>query len=105
MVIDLLDSHKTLTSAVIGVKDDIVSIEIYTRFGCEEAIVVYADGKQAQFGTSDTRQELNPGTFSYLMVYNISTGVNLLEDPHFLKRKVPGKLLTDEELEYEERNG
>ena len=104
MVIDLLDSHKALTSAVIGPKEDIVSIEIYTRFGCEEAIVVYANGTQSLFGTSGTGST-NPGTFSYLMVYNISTGVNLLEDPHFLKRKVPGKLLTDEELEYEERNG
>lgn len=104
MVIDLLDSHKTLTSAVIGPKEDIVSIEIYTRFGCEEAIVVYVNGMQAQFGTSGTGST-EPGMSTYLMVYNISTGVNLLEDPHFLKRKTPGKLLTDEELEYEERNG
>lgn len=104
MVIDLLDSHKALTSAVIGPKEDIVSIEIYTRFGCEEAIVVYADGRQAQFGTSGTGIG-HTGMMTYLMVYNISTGVNLLEDPHFLKRKVPGRLLTDEELEYEERNG
>ena len=104
MVIDLLDSHKTLTSAVIGVKDDIVSIEIYTRFGCEEAIVVYADGRQTQFGASGAGST-EPGISTYLMVFNRSTGVNLLGDPHFLKRKVPGKLLTDEELEYEERNG
>ena len=104
MVIDLLDNHKTRTSAVIGPKEDIVSIEIYTRFGCEEAIVVYADGRQTQFGASDTGSA-EPGMSTYLMVYNISIGVNLLEDPHFLKRKTPGKLLTDEELEYEERNG
>lgn len=104
MVIDLLDNHKTRTSAVIGPKEDIVSIEIYTRFGCEEAIVVYADSRQTQFGTSGTGNT-EPGMSTYLMVYNISTGVNLLEDPHFLKRKTPGKLLTDEELEHEERNG
>lgn len=104
MVIDLLDNHKTRTSAVIGPKEDIVSIEIYTRFGCEEAIVVYADGRQTQFGASGTGSSEH-GMSTYLMVYNISTGVNLLEDPHFLKRKTPGKLLTDEELEYEERNG
>ena len=104
MVIDLLDSHKTLTSVVIGPKEDIVSIEIYTRFGCEEAIVVYASGMQSMFGASGTGST-EPGMSTYLMVYNISTGVNLLEDPHFLKRKTPGKLLTDEELEYEERNG
>lgn len=104
MVIDLLDNHKTRTSAVLGAKDDIVSIEIYTCFGCEEAIVVYASGMQSLFSTSGTGNT-EPGMSTYLMVYDISTGVNLLEDPHFLKRKTPGKLLTDEELEYEERNG
>jgi len=84
MTVKLLDYAGEITNVDIGDIDNIASMHIRVLTGDEVLTVTYKDYSVDHFDSSDCRME--DFFDEEYDVYNINTGVNLLEDKAFMER-------------------
>ena len=85
MKLMLIDFKKDALMVDIGDIDDIARISITILTGDEVAFVTYKDGTTNVFDSSFTRIiDYWDGEYT---VYDVSTGVNLLDDDHWKTRR------------------
>lgn len=85
MVIELMDYQNEKVAFDIGDIEDIVSIEITVVSGDEIAMVFYRNGTAEIFDSSSSRL-YDFYDYAYL-IYDVTTGVNYLNDERFLSRE------------------
>lgn len=84
MKLTLIDFERNVLTVDVGDIKDIARISITILSGDEVAFVTYKDGATNVFDSSSTRIiDYWDGEYT---VYDVSTGVNLLDDDHWKTR-------------------